>query len=238
MLITTTPTRRHLLRLGAALSATSLAGCTETVNRLRGMQTDAQSRTNRTEADNKQSRSRSPNTDSTVGEYRLQAEQATVDVGTDSPYQTWLYDGQFPGPELRLTEGERLRAVVDNQLPDDHPTTTHWHGIPLPNPMDGVPHVTQAPIESGDAFVYEYPVTDPGTYFYHSHVDLQLDRGLYGPLIVEEQSPHVEYDREYTLMFDDYLSSEPAMPAGGMEGMMGHHGNGNHPDVRITTDFS
>lgn len=223
-------TRRHILRIGAALGATGLAGCTETINSLRGMQKDTKNKSNRTRTDNRQPVSGSTDTTSNANTYPLRAHQGTVDVGADAPYQTWLYNGQFPGPALRITEGDRIRAVVDNQLPDDHPTTIHWHGIPLPNPMDGVPHVTQAPIEAGGSFVYDYEVTHPGTYFYHSHVDLQLDRGLYGPLIVEEQSPHVEYDREYTLMLDDYQPAAPTMPDGGMEGMMGHHGEGNHPD--------
>ena len=93
-----------------------------------------------------------------------------------------------PGPELRVREGERLRVTLDNQLPE--PTTIHWHGIPLPNPMDGVPDVTQPAVMPGERFVYEFLATTPGTYFYHSHVGLQLDRGLVGALIVEPRTEH------------------------------------------------
>lgn len=70
-----------------------------------------------------------------------------------------------------------------NRLPEE--TTIHWHGVPLPNEMDGVPDVTQPAIRAGDSFVYEFVASVPGTYIYHSHVGLQLDRGLYGPLIIE-----------------------------------------------------
>jgi len=77
--------------------------------------------------------------------------------------------------------------------------------------MDGVPDVTQAPVSSDETFEYEYEASPAGTYVYHSHVGLQLDRGLYGTLIVEEESSHVEYDREYTLQLDDYLGEEPAL---------------------------
>ncbi len=129
--------------------------------------------------------------------------------------RTWVYDGTFPGPELRVEEGEILRVDVANRLPEG--TTIHWHGVPVPNAMDGVPGVTQEPIAAGSTFAYKFRAEPAGTYFYHSHVGLQLDRGLLGPLIVEEREPHVEYDREYTLVFDDYLVGDP-QPASGSGG--------------------
>lgn len=146
-------------------------------------------------------------------------------MSPDRIYRTWLYDGAFPAPEIRVREGEILRVTVENRLPEA--TTVHWHGIPLPNPMDGVPDVTQAPIPPGGRFVYEFPAEPAGTYMYHSHVGLQLDRGLLGPLIVEERDPHVAWDREHTLVLDDHLpgAPEPLFPHGGSEergmGMMG-----------------
>ncbi|UHQ95141.1 multicopper oxidase family protein [Haloterrigena alkaliphila] len=155
-------------------------------------------------------------------EETLVASSGEVDVGADESTETWLYEEQFPGPELRVSEGETLRVSLENGLPEG--TTIHWHGVPVPNPMDGVPDVTQDPVSSDGTFEYEYEASPAGTYVYHSHVGLQLDRGLYGPLIVEEESPHVEYDREYTLQFDDYLAEAPALdsieaPPGGGDGM-------------------
>lgn len=130
----------------------------------------------------------------------------------DTSFDSWVYNGQYPGPELRLNEGETLQVDVSNQLPD--PTTIHWHGIPLSNRMDGVPEITQDSIQPKHSFQYKFEATPPGTYLYHSHVNLQLDRGLLGPLIIEEESPHVDYDEDVTLFLDDMLSTEPQLDAG------------------------
>jgi len=132
-------------------------------------------------------------------------------------YRTWLYNGQFPGPLIRASEGERLQVTLDNALPDD--TTVHWHGVPVANPMDGVPGITQDPVRPGTAFLYDFLAQPAGSFMYHSHVGLQLDRGLVGALIVEERTPHVPYDRDYVVVLDDFLPTAPTLPAGG--GMMG-----------------
>jgi len=124
-----------------------------------------------------------------------------------------MYEGQFPGPELRVQEGDVLSVELTNDLQEE--TTIHWHGVPVANPVDGVPNVTQDPVASGDTFTYTFRAEPAGTYFYHSHVGLQLDRGLLGPLIVEERDPHVEYDHEYVVVVDDYLPGEPELPSDG-----------------------
>lgn len=160
-----------------------------------------------------------------VRELRRRAAAGEVEVGPGATYRSWFYDGAFPGPEIRVREGELLRVAVENRLPA--PTTIHWHGLPVPNPMDGVPGVTQEPIPTEDRFLYEFPAEPAGTFMYHSHVGLQLDRGLLGPLIVEERDPHVAWDREHTLVLDDYLPGEPEpiFPRGGEgRGMMGRMG--------------
>ncbi|WP_368408904.1 multicopper oxidase domain-containing protein [Halorussus limi] len=131
----------------------------------------------------------------------LVAMEGRVEVAPGETSDTWLYDDRYPGPELRVSEGDTLRVSVENRLPEE--TTVHWHGIPVPNPMDGVPNVTHDPVPPGETFTYEYEASPAGTYVYHSHVGLQFDRALNGPLIVEEESPHVEYDREFTLVVDD-----------------------------------
>ena len=77
--------------------------------------------------------------------------------------EVWSYNGTVPGPELRLKQGERLRIEVENALSVD--TSVHWHGVRLPNAMDGVPHLTQAPIAPGGKFVYEFDLPDAGTYW-------------------------------------------------------------------------
>jgi len=116
----------------------------------------------------------------------------------------WGYDGRVPGPELRYRQGERLRVEVENRLPVD--TTVHFHGIRMPNAMDGVPHLTQVPIAAaGGRFVYEFDLPDAGTYWYHPHLGSseQLGRGLAGALIVEERDPPA-VDRDVTWVLTDW----------------------------------
>ena len=120
---------------------------------------------------------------------------------------TWAYGREVPGREIRVRKGETLRAQVTNQLPVD--TTIHWHGVALRNDMDGVPVLTQAPIPSGERFTYEFAVPDAGTYMYHSHVGTQLDRGLYGPLIIEDPDERTDYDHELIIMLDDWVDGPP-----------------------------
>jgi len=155
-------------------------------------------------------------------------------VGPDFPAtEIWGYNGQVPGPELRITQGSRLQAVVTNGL--DVPTAVHWHGIRLPNAMDGVAGVTQAPIKPAESFSYEFTPPDAGTYWYHSHVNSheQIGRGLYGPLIIEEQNPP-EVDRELVWMIDDWRLLDDASIRNDFENGhdMSHAGRiGNVPTV-------
>ena len=154
----------------------------------------------------------------------------------------WCYNGRVPGPEIRVRQGARLRVVVENQLAEE--TTVHWHGLRVPNAMDGVPHLTQKPIAPGETFVYEFPCPDAGTYWYHPHQRSfeQVGRGLYGPLIVEERSP-IAVDRDVTWVLDDWRLLKDASIAGGFGGMhdVSHNGRvGNTVTVngRVTESFS
>lgn len=116
----------------------------------------------------------------------------------------WAYDGKVPGPVLRYRQGERLRIAVENAL--DAETTVHFHGIRLPNAMDGVPHLTQPPIaRNGGKFLYEFDLPDAGTYWYHPHLGSpeQVARGLYGALVVEEADPP-GVDRDLVWVLSDW----------------------------------
>lgn len=135
--------------------------------------------------------------------------------------EAYAYNGQVPGPTLRVTEGDRVRINVTNRLPES--TTVHWHGLILPNEMDGPAEITQDPIEPGGSYSYEYTVGQHGTYFYHTHdhVDRQQSLGLYGALIIDPSDPQDEIpaDLEYTVQLQEWLKREwltyPSMP---MEG--------------------
>jgi FtsP/CotA-like multicopper oxidase with cupredoxin domain len=126
-------------------------------------------------------------------------------VGSENPAtDVWAYNGTVPGPELRFKQGQRLAIAVDNGL--EVPTTVHWHGIRLPNAMDGVPHLTQPPIAAkGGRFLYEFELPDAGTYWYHPHLGSpeQVGRGLYGALIVEERDPPA-VDRDVVWVLSDW----------------------------------
>jgi FtsP/CotA-like multicopper oxidase with cupredoxin domain len=144
-------------------------------------------------------------------EMRLRAAPGHVRLVPEPHAETpaWCYNGSIPGPEIRVRQGERLRITVENGLAEE--TTVHWHGVRVPNAMDGVPHLTQAPIAPGKNFVYEFEATDAGTFWYHPHQRSfeQVGRGLYGALIVEEPEP-IRVDREVTWVLSDWRLTEAA----------------------------
>jgi len=162
-----------------------------------------------------------------VVEHRLAARKARVRLVLQ-PYgetDVWSYNGVAPGPEIRLRQGDRLRVVVENHL--DEATTVHWHGIRLPNAMDGVPYITQAPIEPGAEFAYEFTVPDAGTYWYHPHQRSyeQSGRGMHGALIVEEREP-IRVDREVVWVLGDWRLDRDASIRGGFGSFMDVSHNG------------
>ncbi|MEP5179875.1 MAG: multicopper oxidase family protein [Rhizobiaceae bacterium] len=116
----------------------------------------------------------------------------------------WLYNGESPGPEIRLKQGQRAQIRFINEL--DQPTSVHWHGIRIDNAMDGVSGLTQDPVAPGGTFDYDFVVPDSGTFWYHAHHSSweQVARGLYGPLIVEEANPVVDRRHDFTLVIDDW----------------------------------
>ncbi|OGL05333.1 MAG: hypothetical protein A3I03_16440, partial [Candidatus Rokubacteria bacterium RIFCSPLOWO2_02_FULL_68_19] len=169
-----------------------------------------------------------------VREIHLEAREVRWELAPGKVIKGMAYNGQIPGPELRLEEGERVRIVLRNSLPE--PTTIHWHGVDVPNPMDGVPGITQKPVQPGETFVYEFEARPAGTRWYHTHFQehRQLDLGLYAPLIIEPAGPDpFPFDREYTLVLDDWatgtgrpLPSTREGTAGGRGGMGGMMGGG------------
>lgn len=147
----------------------------------------------------------------------------TLDLGGTS-VRTWGYLENVPGPLIRATAGDLLQVDVVNQLPTE--TSVHWHGIALRNDMDGVPGLTQEAIAAGGRYRYRFTVSHPGTYFYHPHSGLQLDRGLYGVLVVDDPHESGRYDAEWIVVLDDWVDGTGRTPdqiLQGLRSMAGMH---------------
>ena len=148
-------------------------------------------------------------------DYQLTASTTKIQLANDPFPETevWGFNQNLPGPLLRFRQGELARIKVRNELPQ--PLTVHWHGLRIANNMDGVPILSQPPMEPGEEFLYEYTPPDAGTFWYHSHMNTaeQVGRGLYGPIIVEEkQAPPV--DRDLVWVLDDWRLDKQAQIIG------------------------
>ena len=119
-------------------------------------------------------------------------------------------NGTIPGPLVRLREGQNVRLTVRNELDED--TSIHWHGLIVPFQMDGVPGVSFPGIKARSTFVYEFPLKQAGTYWYHSHSGLQEQIGHYGPLVIDPVGPDpIAYDREHVIVLSDWSFMHPHM---------------------------
>ncbi|MEW8658235.1 MAG: copper resistance system multicopper oxidase [Candidatus Thiodiazotropha endolucinida] len=136
------------------------------------------------------------------------AEQAVNFTG--APRVATTVNGSLPAPLLRWQVGDTVTLRVTNLLPET--SSIHWHGIILPSAMDGVPGIADGflGIRPGETFTYRFPVTQSGTYWYHSHSGFQEQTGLYGPIVIDPREPDpVEYDRDYVVMFSDWTDEDP-----------------------------
>lgn len=145
--------------------------------------------------------------DGDVKVFNLVAESISWEFQTGKFADAYAYNGALPGPEIRVTEGDKIRVNVTNKLPES--TAVHFHGVMVPNAMDGVPFITQPPIRPGETFVYEFPIREgnAGSHMYHSHYNstAQVGLGLLGPFIVEPKDPATrpQFDIEYTIVLND-----------------------------------
>ena len=153
-------------------------------------------------------------------EFVLTAAVGQWDVGSGTSITAWTYNSSVPGPEIRVSPGDTVRVTLINRLPEA--TTIHWHGVPVPNGMDGVPGISAPVVPPGGQFVYEFPAPAPGTYWYHPHADAaaQIARGLYGLLVVEPPASEKTWDRDFSLVIGE-LGLMTSMTSGGMGGMGG-----------------
>jgi len=160
--------------------------------------------------------------DDGVKVFEITARPVLWNILDDVTVTAWTYNGTVPGPLLRVTEGDRVRVVFTNELPEA--TTVHFHGNTLTNVMDGVPNVTQNPVEPGETFVYEFTAGPSGTFWYHSHLntDTQIGLGLYAPLIIDPVQPETTLpDVDVTLMLSEWRvvdgQTYASMPMAGAE---------------------
>ena len=157
-----------------------------------------------------------------VKEFTLNVQKMRWHILPDVEVVAYAYNGTVPGPQIRVTEGDKIRIVVNNQLGE--PTTIHWHGMQIPNNQDGTGGVNQIPIQPGSSFTYEWTVPNtPGTFFFHSHTnsDVQQTLGLYGALIIDPKQPGVKYDAEYTVLLGEWtITNGKTYPSMDMEGLL------------------
>jgi manganese oxidase len=138
-------------------------------------------------------------------EFHLVAEPVVREVAPGMKAHLWGYNGQSPGPTIECVEGDRVRIFVTNRLPEH--TTIHWHGILLPNGMDGVGGLTQPHIAPGKTFVYEFQMPKSGTFMYHPHADemVQMAMGMMGSLVVHPRNPSfMRVDRDFVFLINAY----------------------------------
>src|SRR4051812_45995420 len=164
------------------------------------------------------------NPDPAIVEVAMTARVADVEVAPGKVVHAWTYDGGIPGPLIRARVGDRVIVHFTNDLPQ--PTTIHWHGVRVPIEMDGVPDVSQPPMQRGDTFTYDFIVRDAGLYWYHPHVmsAAQVGFGLYGALLVEDADDRIGVADELTLVLSDIGFDKHGVPdspnTGGAAGMV------------------
>ena len=170
------------------------------------------------------------NPDPKIVEISLDTRVASLEVAPGVRTDAWTYNGGLPGPLIRVRRGDRLIVHFSNRLPQ--PTTVHWHGVQVPIEMDGVPGVSQPPVEPGGSFTYDFVVPDAGLFWYHPHVmsAAQVGFGLYGPLLVEDPDDPVKVADELVLVLSDIATDDDgrlhSADSGGVLGaLLGREGN-------------
>lgn len=141
--------------------------------------------------------------DNSVKVFHLIAEPVTRKISPFKTVTAWGYNGSVPGPTIQVTQGDRVRVVVENRLPES--TTMHWHGFEVPVEMDGTPYISQMPIPPGGRFTYEFDLHQAGTFFYHSHGAMQEMIGMIGMFIMHPKDPyHPRVDHDFGLILQEW----------------------------------
>ena len=195
-----------------------------------------------------------PKVENGVKVFELTTSKIQWETEPGKSVEAWAYNGQVPGPQIRVREGDRVRVVLHNQL--EQSTAVHFHGLELPNDQDGVPFITQPPVKPGESYTYEFTVPNSGSHMYHSHHNSaeQVGKGLLGAFVVEPRAPRAieRADVDYVMILNDgfhgytingkgFPATEPIVAQRGQqvrirfmnEGMMIHpmHLHGMHMTV-------
>jgi FtsP/CotA-like multicopper oxidase with cupredoxin domain len=146
------------------------------------------------------------NPDPYILEFELEAKITDIEIEEGFTTPVWTYGGSLPGSLIKAKVGDKVIVHFKNSLPES--TSIHWHGLRVPNGMDGVPGVTQPPIEPGEEFRYEFTVNDAGTYWYHPHINStnQVGWGMYGGFVVEDPSDLKEFGDDLVLLISALIS--------------------------------
>jgi len=167
-----------------------------------------------------------------VRTFDLTIEKTMVNY-SGKPSMAMTVNGSIPAPTIEANLGDTVIINVHNKL--DVETSTHWHGILLPNRQDGVPYLTTPPLKPGKTLTFEFPLVHSGTYWYHSHTGLQEQRGVYGSIVIHDNKDKNEADREYVVVLSDWIDEDPnevmntlkrgshyyALKKGGMQSVLG-----------------
>jgi len=141
--------------------------------------------------------------DNGIKVFRLTAEPVKQTIIPGRTFDLWGFNGSAPGPTIQANEGDRVRIVFENHLPE--PSGIHWHGLELPIEMDGIPGVGQKPVMPGESFVYEFPLNQNGTFFYHPHMAMQEMVGMLGGFIIHPKRPYSpRVDKDYLIALQEY----------------------------------
>jgi hypothetical protein len=141
--------------------------------------------------------------DNGVKVFNLIAEPVKQVIVPGRTFDLWGFNGSAPGPTIQANEGDRVRILFENHLPE--PTGIHWHGLELPIEMDGVPGIGQKPVMPGERFVYEFPLQQNGTFFYHPHMAMQEMVGMLGGFIIHPKTPYSpRVDKDFLIALQEY----------------------------------
>ncbi|MGE0405371.1 MAG: multicopper oxidase family protein [Candidatus Korobacteraceae bacterium] len=156
--------------------------------------------------------------DNGVKVFQLIAEPVRRELLPGRPIDVWGFNGSCPGPTIQMNQGDRVRIVLENRLPE--PTSIHWHGFEIPIEMDGMPYISQKPVPPGERFTYEFTLRQQGTFFYHAHSAMQEMMGMIGMFVMHPQrshQPRVDHDFGIILQGWALLPNNTVPNSAGME---------------------